>query len=221
MEVEDIVKSVRFCIDEAPSNDANFEGAADGDASGMDDIIKDKIPDALRWVCMFASPQMLTGTDTTGTGTGIIYEGQGISTETGTITMPQNFIKLCRIRGSQWHRAITGETLIREDSEDYLKLYDDYAAATNERPQAAIIEKEIKEIQVFPSAENTFDYTCIVMPTAVHVGNDNNIPLPPMAKTAFIYYLAFILLSAYNDARATRMLDIAKMNIGIDEKNNV
>ena len=39
-------------------------------------------------------------------------------------------------------------------------------------------------------------------------------PIPPRVKTAFIYYLAFLVLSAYEDSRAKNMFEIAKMNIG-------
>lgn len=245
MSLDDIIKSVRWCIDEEAVNMAELAGASAYDFDGnvtdtgmMNRIIVSRIGDALRWVCLYAPAELLTGTDTGGTDTGIVYEGSispgnpisdaaaGVvdgapsSVTANRFVLPTNFIKLVRVRGNTWHRSVSGRTLIAEDSEDYLKLHDETSAyATHDRPQAALIEKARKELECWPSAP-TFEFTCIVSPATSNYDPDNGtteVAIPPLAKTSFVYYLAFLLLSAYNDARAVRMLEIAKMNLGRTE----
>jgi hypothetical protein len=226
MTVEQIIKAVRFCFDEEVSNNASFSSPSAGDISSMNNIIKSKIGDALRWICLYAPAELLEGSDGSDTTGIMVDETNAIPTPiTGTsggrITLGadanKKFVKLVRIRMQDWHRAIKNP--ISEDSEEYLQLYDDSGAtATADRPQAVLIEKAVKEFEVWPfNAGKTAEYTYIADPgTAItETSTDNEtLPLPPKVKTAFIYYLAFLVLAAYEDSRAARMLEIAKMNIG-------
>lgn len=238
MSIDAIIKAVRWCIDEeaatnATGDNGTFDGTFDdsfqaasfydtlvSDNILMNNIIKSKIGDALRWICIYAPAELLTGndgSDTTGilvdvnnaTTTAITTGGQTIG---GYIQVPNEFIKIVRVRGNGWHRAV--KELISEDSEEYLQLYDENGAkATADRPQAAIIERAQKRIEVYPNGN--VDYTYV---KDVTVGQDYTASATPLvpdkAKTSFIYYLAFLLLSAYGDERAVRMLEIAKMNLG-------
>lgn len=243
MTIADIISAVRWCIDEEAVNASNLEvedpSNYDYDVSDhilMDNIIKSKIGDALRWVCLYAPSELLTGSDTSGGDTGIVYEGtittrDPITDESAGVVdgapssvtynrfvLPSNFIKLVRVRGTSWHRSVSGESLLKEDSEEYLQLHDPTCAyATADRPQAALINKKRKELECWP-ASGTFEFTCIVSPASVNivpsVQPTDTVDVPPLVRSAFIYYLAFLLLSAYGDARAVRMLEIAKMNIG-------
>ena len=239
MTVADIIKAVRWCYDEEQMNDVNFGNASSNDNTLMDNIIKSKIGDALRWVCLYAPAELLTGTDTAGQDTGIVYEGTVSTTNPITdesagvvdgapssvsqnrFVLPSNFIKLVRVRGTSWHRAVGGESVLNEDSDEYLQLHDPTCAyATADRPQAAIINKKRKELECWPSA-TSFEFTCVVSPATVNIDpigtTPANVPIPPLAKSSFIYYLAFLVLSAYEDSRAVRMLEIAKMNISRTE----
>ena len=130
--------------------------------------------------------------------------------------MPDDFIRLVRVRASGWHRAVREP--LAEDSDEYLQLYDSNGAkATEDRPQAAYIEKATKQIEVWPKGSDNANYTYIAQPDIKDddVSEDDDVvALPPRAKTAFIYYLAFLVLSAYEDSRAARMLEIAQMNTG-------
>jgi hypothetical protein len=186
----------------------------------MDNIIKSKIGDAVRWICLYCAPELLGGTDTTGTSTGIMADTtmspsaiQG--TNGGKLTMPSDFIKLVRVRVTGWHRAILNP--VAEDSQEYLQFRDEFAAkAVEDRPMAAIIEKSTREIEVWPTGTSA-EITYIQDPNvsiASSAADTTNVALPPRAKSAFIYYLAFLVLSAYEDTRAARMLEIAKMNTG-------
>ena len=239
MKVGDIIKAVRWCIDEEVENYAKFANPSAGDISYMDNIIKNKIGDALRWVCLYAPAELLTGSDIAGSDTGIIYEGEITTTDDITdesagivdgaptsvtnnrFVLPSNFIKLVRVRGNSWHRAIGGDSVLAEDSDEYLQLHDPTCAyATADRPQAALINKKRKELECWPSATK-FEFSCVVSPATVNIEPSGttpaNVPIPPLVRSSFIYYLAFLVLSAYEDSRAARMLEIAKMNISRTE----
>jgi hypothetical protein len=256
MTLPDIISQVRLSIDEAPENSA---GIIDGnnqplsnDATQLDEIIKAKIGDALRWVCLYAPAELLTGSDEAEADVSIIYEGTEEATTdssdsdtpddstagevsltsatvsaasaTGALfSLPGNFIKLIRVRGSDWHRAVLGRSVIEEDSDEYLQLSDTYACASADRPQAVLINKARKMLECFPYTQSV-EITCIVSPSVVNLEPDSGeseedvtVAVPPLIKTAFIYYLAFLTLSAYDDPRSTRMLEIAKMNLGRGE----
>lgn len=221
MTVGDIIKAVRWCYDEEQMNSADFGNASSNDNTLMDNIIKSKIGDAVRWICLYCAPEILGGSDDDEEETGIMKDAEDDpsaigQTGGGTLEMPDDFIRLVRVRAEGWHRAVREP--FAEDSDEYLQLYDSNgAAATVDRPQAAIIDKTKKEIEVWPKGSGKVEYTYIAQPdiTDDDVSSaDDVVALPPRAKTAFIYYLAFLVLSAYEDSRAARMLEIAKMNTG-------
>lgn len=220
MTVGEIIKAVRWCYDEEQIDSADFRNASANDNTYMDNIIKSKIGDAVRWICLYCPAELLGGTDSVGTATGIMADATmtpvAISgTNGGTLTMPADFIKLVRVRVTGWHRAIMSP--VAEDSPEYLQFRDEYGAkAVADRPMAALIEKTTKQMEVWPTGTSA-EVTYIADPSVSVASSDTastNIALPPRAKTAFIYYLAFLTLSAYEDSRAARMLDIAKMNTG-------
>ena len=239
MSIEDIISAVRYCIDEQATNTTAFGNASANDNTYMDNIIKNKIPDALRWICLYAPAEFLSGTDesiTTGSGTeqdptvttpvatGILVDETptpmpAYTNKAGKITLSSSFIKLARVRVADWQRAV--KVPLSEDSEEYLQLMDSNGAtATYDRPQAVMIDKATKQMELWPWASGkTVELTYVASVDPVGIGTPvTKYALPPLAKPAFIYYLAYLLLSAYNDSRADRMLAIAKNNLGRIEK---
>lgn len=222
MTVQNIYKAVRWCYDEEALNNADFSNASAGDNTLMNNIIRAKLGDALRWICLYAPAEQLSGASGGGSGSiNIIVDelNKNVPAD-GKISLGSNFIRLIRVRCSNWHRAVMGETLLKEDSDEYLCLMDQNGAeATNERPQAALIETAEKKVEVWPHASGAkYDLTKLVMPTTADLDNatdSTDISIPPLLKTSFLYYLAFLVLSAYEDSRAARMLEIAKMNLGV------
>lgn len=236
MTVQDIYKRVRLCFDEEALNVAGFDDASSYDFDGMttdnglmNHIIKDKIGDALRWICLYAPAEQLSGGSDGDNGENgsdgaidIVVDDKGSVPLNGMIPLGKNFIRLIRIRCNGWHRAVMGESLLREDDDKYLQLDDEYGAeATENRPQAALIETAEKKVQVFPHDDGmTYELTKLVMPSSDDFRNltdGTTVNIPPLLETSFVYYLAFLTLSAYEDSRSQRMLDIAKMSLGQTE----
>jgi len=225
MKVEDIVKSVRLCIDEEASNPSSLAGADGDDITKMDSIIKDKIGDALRWVCTNAPSELLSSTSAASASGSVdlIYEETNPSRSDNVITPAKTMLKVVRVKGSKWHRAILGDSMIKEDSDEYLQLKDSYGAtATDDRPQAALINTKQRKVEVWPYDGNTFTLTYVkaledsdisALATGTTIVN-----LPVLVETSLVYYLAYLLLSAYGDGRSNRMLEIAIQNLGISDK---
>lgn len=219
--VQNIYKRVRWCFDEEALNVANLADVANNDNTLMNNIIKDKIGDALRWICLYAPAEQLSGGGSSGSDDiDIIVDDSGTVPNDGRIALGENFIRLIRVRCTGWHRAVMGESLLKEDSDEYLQLMDEYGAmGTIDRPQAALIESAVKKVEVWPH-EGSYELTKLVMPSIEDLSNLTDttpVNIPPLLEAAFIYYLAFLTLSAYADARAPRMLEIARMNLGITE----
>ena len=223
MKVKDIYRRVRWCFDEEALNVSNLAGVTGGDNDLMNNIIKDKIGAALRWICLYAPAEQLSGGgDSDGDGIDIVVDDSGSLSEDKRISLGKNFIRLIRVRVEGWHRAIMGESLLKEDSDEYLQLMDENGAyATNDRPQAALIETAEKCVEVWPHQNgDTYELTKLVMPSSEDLSGiteNSSIGVPALLEAAFIYYLAFLVLSAYADGRAARMLEIARMSLGQTE----
>lgn len=225
MTVQEIYRRVRWCFDEEALNVGNLSDVSAGDNGLMNNIIKDKIGYALRWICLYAPAEQLSGGGSSGSdddGIDIVVDDTGDVTEKGRIRLGKDFIRLVRVRCSDWHRAVMGDSLLKEDSDEYLQLMDDNGAeATADRPQAALIEKAEKQVEVWPHQTGAvYELTKLVMPSNASLEaltDTSNVNVPPLLETSFIYYIAFLTLSAYEDSRSARMLEIARMSLGQTE----
>jgi hypothetical protein len=230
MTVGEIIKSVRWCIDEEAVNMAeiadvsayDFEGGIHTDIGLMNNIIRHKIPDALRWVCLYAPAEQLSG----GSGSqqdsiDVIHEDAALTAEGNVLTPSKTLVRVIRVKGTGWHRAILGDSLIKEDSDEYLQVHDTNGAeATIDRPQAALVNTKEKKVEVWPG-NGTFLLTYITTLSSTDIQNldndDTPVGVPVQVETSFIYYLAYLLLTAYGDARAKSMFDVAMLNLGRKE----
>ena len=230
MTVGEIIKSVRWCIDEEAVNMAeiadvsayDFEGGIHTDIGLMNNIIRHKIPDALRWVCLYAPAEQLSG----GSGSqqdsiDVIHEDATLTAEGNVLTPSKTLVRVIRVKGTGWHRAILGDSLIKEDSDEYLQVHDTNGAeATIDRPQAALVNTNEKKVEVWPG-NGTFSLTYITTLSSTDIQNldndDTPVGVPVQVETSFIYYLAYLLLTAYGDARAKNMFDVAMLNLGRKE----
>ena len=236
MTVGNIIKAVRWCIDEEALNVAgiadvsayDFDSGTHTDEGLMNNIIRYKIPAALRWVCLYAPAEQLSGVASGGGGGGsvtidIIQEDASLSANNNMLTPTKTLIRVVRVKGTGWHRAILGDSLIKEDSDEYLAVKDTNGAqATKDRPQASLVNTKAKKVEVFPAESgDTFSLTYITTISASELQNLNvdstEIGVPAQVETSFIYYLAYLLLTAYGDERAKSMFDVAMLNLGKTE----
>lgn len=233
MKVSEIIKKVRWCIDEESNNTSNIPD--DKDDSYMDNIIEANIPDALHWIAITAaSSSALSGSTTTtkkedttpstptaSTTTTIQVEDFDKENGIGVITMPEtvSVFNVNRVRGSGWHKAVIP---VEDTSDEALMMFDEVAKGTFDRPLAAIMRVNPLKVLVQPKpTDDSVIISYVGVPTNITTSEDGEktVEISDTFKGAFIHYLAFLLLSAYNDAKATQMYTIALQQLGISQSS--
>lgn len=218
MKVEDIIKAVRWCIDEESNNTSEITDEKDD--LYMDNIIKSKINDAMHWIAITAasSPVLSDSKKVDATTTSIIKvesfdETRGI----GSITMPSDteVINISRVRGKGWFKAVTP---VEDTDDEALMMFDDTAKGTADRPLATIMRENPIRILLQPIPDEAV-ISFVGVPKNVSVTSDTtDVAIPDKLSNAFIYYLAFLLLSAYDDTKANQMYTIALQQLGVSAK---
>ena len=228
MTVDEIIKQVRFCIDEESNNTSSLADVIDEkDDSYMDNIIKAKIPDALHWIAVTAtSSAVLSNSKETSkkadssnpsTSTDMEVKAFEGSDTIGIVEMPSNIsvFNINRVRATGWHKAVVP---VEDTSDDALLMFDETAMGTIDRPQAAIMRTTPLKLLVQPKAA-TITVSYVGVPTAISKDNDEteSVDISDNFKSSFIYYLAFLLLSAYDDSKANQMYNIALQMLGANQ----
>ena len=238
MKVEDIIKAVRWCIDEESNNTSEITDEKDD--LYMDNIIKSKINDALHWIAITAASSSVLSdskkadsketaskkvasentesgkTDVTTSSTFKVEsfdETRGI----GAITMPRDteVINISRVRGKGWFKAVNP---VEDTADEALMMFDDTAKGTADRPLATIMRENPISILLQPIPDEAV-ISFVGVPKNVSITSDaTDVAIPDKLSNAFIYYLAFLLLSAYDDTKANQMYTIALQQLGVSTK---
>jgi hypothetical protein len=215
MKVEDIIKQVRWCIDEESNNTSEITDEKDD--LYMDNIIKSKINDALHWIAITAASSSVFAESkkTSDTSSKISVKDYDATKNIGIITMDENteIISISRVRGKEWFKAVI--PVEDTDNEAYM-MFDESAMGTADRPQAAIMRENPIKILLQPKPTEAV-VSFVGVPKNVDVSSETtDVAITDKLKNAFIYYLAFLLLSAYNDNKATHMYTIALQQLGVN-----
>lgn len=228
MKVDEIIKQVRWCIDEETSDTSYITD--DKDDVYMENIIRAKIPDALHWIAITASASSVLSSSsstqknassdvasTTATMTVTSFDGHE---DIGVITMPSSVsvFNINRVRGKGWHKAVIP---VEDTSDEALMMFDDTSKGTVDRPQAAIMRVKPLQVLVQPMpSDGTISVSYVGVPTDVTKDSgeeDDSVEISDYFRGAFIYYLAFLLLSAYDDSKANQMYSIALQQLGANQ----
>ena len=214
MTVAEIIQQVRWCIDEESNNTSSISDEKDDEY--MDHIIKAKINDALHWLAITASssPILAEAKKVTGDTTATFkVEDFDKERNIGVITMPSNteILNISRVRGKGWQKAAVPV----EDTEDEaLMMFDDTSMGTADRPQAAIMRENPIKLLLQPKPEAEVVVSYVGLPTSI-TSETTEVTVSDKLKNAFIYYIAFLLLSAYDDSKANQMYTIALQQLGV------
>ena len=227
MKVDEIIKQVRWCIDEETSGTAYLTDNKDD--VYMENIIRAKIPDALHWIAITASASFVLSSSsstqknassdvasTTTTMTVTSFDGHE---DIGVITMPSSVsvFNINRVRGNGWHKAVVP---VEDTSDEALMMFDDTSKGTVDRPQAAIMRVKPLKVLVQPMpSDGTISVSYVGVPTDVKGSGEegDSVEISDNFRGAFIYYLAFLLLSAYDDSKANQMYSIALQQLGANQ----
>lgn len=217
MKVEDIIKQVRWCIDEESNNTSEITDEKDD--LYMDNIIKSKINDALHWIAITAASSSVFAESkkTSDTSSKISVKDYDATKNIGIITMDANteIIAISRVRGKEWFKAVIP---VEDTDNDAYMMFDESAMGTADRPQAVIMRENPIKILLQPKPTEAV-VSFVGVPKNVDVSSETtDVAITDKLKNAFIYYLAFLLLSAYNDNKATHMYTIALQQLGVNTK---
>ena len=215
MKVEDIIKEVRWCIDEESNNTSAITDEKDD--LYMDNIIKSKINDALHWIAITAASSSVFAESkkTSDTSLKISVDDYEATKNIGIITMDENteIISISRVRGKEWFKAVI--PVEDTDNEAYM-MFDESAMGTADRPQATIMRENPIKILLQPKPTEAV-ISFVGVPKNVSTSDSTDVAIPDRLKNAFIYYLAFLLLSSYDDTKATQMYTIALQQLGVSQ----
>ena len=214
MTVGEIIKEVKWCVDHETREDSKLSDG--GEDTYMDNIIKAKINYALRWVAV------MTGQCTsmsTGSSGGLSVTQNTVITsvnDVGEVTVPAGIsaTDIQRVRLSIWCKAAKP---VDDTSDDAMLMFDDTAKGTVERPLATIVRGSTIKILVQPwesgcTAEISYIGTNQTLQGTP--GDSTNVNVSDTQRNAFIYYIAYLLLAAYEDPGAPTMLSIAVQSLG-------
>lgn len=228
MKVDEIIKQVRWCIDEETSGTAYLTDNKDD--VYMENIIRAKIPDALHWIAITASAssvlssssstQKNASSDVASTTTTMTVTSFDDHEDIGVITMPSSVsvFNINRVRGKGWHKAVVP---VEDTSDEALMMFDDTSKGTIDRPQAAIMRVKPLQVLVQPMpSDGTVSVSYVGVPTDITKGSGeegDSVEISDNFRGAFIYYIAFLLLSAYDDSKANQMYSIALQQLGANQ----
>lgn len=210
MTISEIINKVKWCIDHETHEDAKL--ADNGEDSYMDNIIRAKINDARRWLAV-ATSQSVTLSSSPSSSSSVTtltitpYDGfSGIA----IITIPESLstVPISRVRLSSWHKSATP---IPDTSDDALLMFDETAKGTVKRPLATVMQGSPMRILVQPyTSTDTAEIVYIGISSDIDTSSDDStVEVPTIHESAFIYYIAYLLLTAYQDPRAQAMFAIA------------
>ncbi len=224
MTIKEIINAVRWSIDDETRTEAAI--ADGGDDVYTDNIIRSKIGDALHWLSVTA-PSSIILTDPkkaqqTATTDGTLkIEAYDDTFDIGKITLPTNIdvLAVCRVRCLGWNKGVVPV----DDTEDSaLMMFDETSAGTVDRPQAVLMRESPAVILVQPKGLSaTVSYISVPNNVSIDDTTDDNtdISVPQGMRSAFVYYIAYLLLTAFGDARAQSMLSVAVVELGGTSNN--
>ena len=215
MTVAEIIKAVRWCIDEETNNTSDMADTIDDkEDSYMDNIIRAKINDALHWVTATASSSSVLADSKSvgGTTSTLAVQTYDEDRHIGAITLPSDveIINVSRIRVSGWQKAVVP---VEDTDDEALMMFDDSAYGTADRPQATILRENPIRVLIQPSA-TTATISYVGVPKSVETTDSTEVDIPEKLKNSVVYYIAFLLLSAYDDTKANQMYTIALQQLG-------
>lgn len=212
MTISEIINKVKWCIDHETHEDAKL--ADNGEDSYMDNIIRAKINDARRWLAVATSQSVTLSSSPSSSSSSSVttltitpYDGfSGIA----IITIPKSLstVPISRVRLSSWHKSATP---IPDTSDDALLMFDETAKGTADRPLATVMQGSPTRILVQPyTSTDTAEIVYIGISSDIDTSSDDaTVEVPTIHESAFIYYIAYLLLTAYQDSRAQAMFAIA------------
>lgn len=203
--VSDIIREVRICIDQNKTSEALFD-EGDIETLALDDIIRQKIPEAVRRVHTDAPTYLLEEGFNFGDA---VYWGDK---ESGYVLLPDDFMRLIMFRMSDWERTVY--TAISTEDEEYEKMSSRFKGirGTAQRPVCVIaLRPEGKALEFYSCKSEMAQVSKATYLPYPKVDEDGGIDICERCLTAVIYTTAALVLNTYGEMQKVSALsELAK-----------
>lgn len=203
---DEIVKKVRAKLDEIGMNESEMMDT-DVDNVNVDTVIKSNIPEAYRFISLYADLAFLEGK--IGTSTAITIGDDLVA----KVAVPSDYLRLVSVRLKSWNSSCT--ELIIESSPEYRIASNKWVGGSPYKPVAALVRTTSgRSIELFKAASKqdtlaTFAYIPTLADNAASVG------VSEQTENAFIYYVAALTLKTFREEISDSYFVVARNLLGI------
>ena len=201
------------------------------DETEMDNIIKSRILEALRFVNEKADVELLEPDKVVTTIDTTKNVGDYVC---GIVRVP-GFHRIVRIRVDGWKKTLTD--IVYDDDQTYLMQSDCYTCGTPDKPVAYICNDldgnrtiELYSLPPVTAPVSTdSEKGATVSPYRIRLEymslqtelneNDRGIDISDRVKEAYVCYLSFLVLAILNDQHADDFLNMALQLLGVSQNN--
>ncbi len=199
------MRDVRVCLDQNMTSEQLLL-TGDIDTLSLNDIINQKIPEAVRRVHMDAPSYLLECGHTFGDA---IFWGD---LESGWVQLPDDFMRLIMFRMSDWERAVY--TAISTYDVEYEKMRCRIKAlrGTAQKPVCAIaMHPEGKVLEFYSCKSESASVAQATYMPFPKIDADGGIDISENCYTAMIYTAAALVVNTFGDAqKASAFSELAK-----------
>lgn len=203
----EIHKLVKAFLDELGDNDAEFM-LSDNETQNLEDIMDSVTPMAVRAVHDGAPNYMLDGNNPAVTDF-------SIDNYVATATLPDNFMRLVRVKLSSWGAPVT--QVITEDSPEYRMQANKYMRGSYNKPVCALVRSSSGKqvLELYSAKLSSDDLQQLLILTEPQWGTDavkgdDYIEICPRLKSSIIAQITGqLLLAISEDQRAQTFLSLS------------
>lgn len=204
-QIDKIMQDVRICLDQNMTSEALLD-SGDLDTLALDDIIKSKIPEAIRRVHLEAPNYLLENGHNFGDA--VFWRDM----ESGWVLLPDDFMRLVVFEMDDWEQAVY--TAISTDDPEYEKQRSRFKGirGTAQRPVCAIAIRPEGRVLEFYSckSEDACVSRAMYLPYPA-IDKDGGIDISERCYDAVVYTAASLTLIACGEAeKASTFSELAQ-----------
>lgn len=205
--MDQVVSKVREKLDEIAANESEMIGTEEDNAN-LNTVIKSCVPEAYRFVSLYAHPNMLEGKS---------YASPALNIDSnlvGRVSLPTDFLRLISVRLSSWISSCS--VFVDEDSPEYRMQSNKWVAGNKYHPVAALVQTSSgRQVELY-KASSSNDTLKSFMYIPVLVSGATEVSLSDQTADAFIYYVAALTMVTFREEVADKFFAIARNLIGLE-----
>lgn len=205
--IDQIISKVRTKLDEIAVNESEMIGTEEDNAN-LNTVIKSCVPEAYRFVSLYAHPNMLEGKQY---ASGTLSIGADL---VGRVGLPSDFLRLLSVRLSSWISSCSA--FVDEDSPEYRMQSNKWVSGNKYKPVAALVQTPNgRQVELFKASSTndtlkSFIYIPVLGDTATEV------ELSDQTADAFIYYVAALTMVTFREDVANQFFSVARNLLGLE-----